>query len=528
MRKIDWYQARSIIINTLRQEIRPKSKLKKSSGFWSTAIMMLFLGIFSAIVSRFFSDAFTSAFFLVAPLMAFIGNFILIEFHVIATGPEDYNFFASRPVSDSTYLFSKLLSILILILLFSAIFFIPILIINIIKNAAPPVIIGYCYTVFIGSITMSLLILSLFSILNRYVPYKAIRNVTSIVQFILFLGLLLGVNILIQQAGDGTLNIEIPADSPLIFLPNGWAAALFALKDGTVVPYFAVIIPFVLGAFLLRYVKNVISLNYASKFAVENISTANKKNNKNPSIRFRFWRQSESQAFIILLNKLIRHNTQIRSSFLMIFPLTVFYFIMVLFINNEPISDPFTDAGRENFLSTANLYIMFSIIPLLVKNALTYSTEKSASWIFFSAPIKRIKLIDTARTFLLMFFVIPYTLIIFSVFVSFTGALFHSIQHFLVIMLILLILIDILLYYFPEIPFSKDYKRGQNGAVIFFRVIAVIIIFPQVLNFLVTVMYQSAAAYWSGIGILFVLWFGVHILGKLYADKVLRQKDFSV
>jgi hypothetical protein len=211
----------------------------------------------------------------------------------------------------------------------------------------------------------------------------------------------------------------------------------------------------------------------------------------------------------------------------MVFPLTVFYFVLVLVINDQPLIDPFTAAGRESFSGTANLYIMFGLIPLLVKNALTYSTEQQASWVFFSAPIRRIKLVDTAGTLIVAFFLIPYTLLVFGVFTALTGAVLHSMQHFLIIMLIMLVLTDFLLYAFPDLPFSREYRRGQRGAGIILRAVIVIMVLPPLLHLMVRFVYPDQFRYWGAAGALVLLWYAVRRTGRRYAERKLQRQEFA-
>jgi hypothetical protein len=265
-------------------------------------------------------------------------------------------------------------------------------------------------------------------------------------------------------------------------------------------------------------------MDFASKIADQTIiSTKKKKNLKKPSSLL--WKSFEEKAIALLIKSNFTHDVQFKLSILTIIPLTVLYFFIVIFMYKGSLENPFTPRGIMEFHKTIFLYVAVGFFPFYIKNALAYSKEADACWIFFTTPYNRIKLIHATRRFVFIFFLGPYFLIFFIIYVIMAGIFIPVLLHFLVVILLAFIQTDIFLLFLAEIPFSKKPQQGRMILSLFARM-AVSVLLPAPLYFFVVFLYPSPLTFWILVASLTVIAVVVEICGRKKALARLNRQEF--
>ena len=151
-RRVDLGQLRTIVAYTLRQELRSSKPRKKPGKSANPAVIInLFLYAFSGVLIAFvtgeLSDLFTSTLLAASFVLAMEASFVLLEFPTLVTGPADFSFYASQPVSGPTYFAGKLIATLVVTLGFSLVFLVPYTAIRLIGGAPLLIVLAVCYAI---------------------------------------------------------------------------------------------------------------------------------------------------------------------------------------------------------------------------------------------------------------------------------------------------------------------------------------------------------------------------------------------
>ncbi|HEY9593833.1 MAG TPA: hypothetical protein VHE79_05105, partial [Spirochaetia bacterium] len=234
----------------------------------------------------------------------------------------------------------------------------------------------------------------------------------------------------------------------------------------------------------------------------------------------------EERGVALLIGNLFRHDNQFRMGVLAIIPISILYVAIIAFVYHAPIIDPFTPAGRASFGPTILLYIALCFYPTYVKNALTYSNDAEASWLFYSSPADPLLVIRAARRFILAWFILPFLVLFAAVYAIVTHAVLHTLQHFAGIAVLVLVETDVLLLFSPQIPFSRKPAAGRRGGGMLLRLIGgALMLVPIWL--LVIFVYPHPWAWWTAMAGLCAAFAVVRITGRRYAARRLSHEEFS-
>ena len=432
--KINYQQLKTIVTFGFKMEYRGKKSQKKRNALIPLIMMFLFTGFTVGFQSITSIDFYSTAFFSSIVYMLLMGNYILIDYPNLVTGPEDFFFYSTRPINSKTYFASKILLIILMNSIFTMAFSLPNIILMILFKTSPFWIYpSFILSNFFSGVFISLFIINFYSILLKFLSYRSIKNISTIFQFIIFIALYSGYFIMTNQlrssSSTSLLNFNYGYES--FFLPPAWFAAFFSNSWSfqTIINALLAVLSILLFGILTF---KIISMEYAEKISEEMIKSAEPKKRKSKEIPLLGTTQ-EARVVYSLLKNHFKFSTQFRMGILAIIPITVIYAVMIFINSPESILDPFTIEGRRLFSNTLLLYIAIGIFPLYIKNALSYSQEAEASWILYTTPYNTSRLITSIRHFILGFFIIPYLLIFTLLFGFYTQAWWSTIKHFLVV-----------------------------------------------------------------------------------------------
>ena len=189
MKNIDIHQLFIITKFSLLREIRFKRSLNGKKHSYRSFIYMLILYIFFGVMLGFFSSQlslYSAAFFSSALFMILIGNFILLEFHTLITGPEDFSFYSSLPVSSATYFYAKVLTVIAFAGIFSLCFSLPGALLLFLRTGNLSILFTYIYPHFSAGIFITLLIINFYGLVLKFISLRSIRTISVFLNFILF------------------------------------------------------------------------------------------------------------------------------------------------------------------------------------------------------------------------------------------------------------------------------------------------------------------------------------------------------
>ena len=135
---------------------------------------------------------------------------------------------------------------------------------------------------------------------------------------------------------------------------------------------------------------------------------------------------------------------------------------------------------------------------------ITFGTVNSDSyrsaWVFYASPADRTRIILSPARYALVWFCLPFTLLLAGIFTWYFGSALHAVLHCLVIYAILVIQTRMLTLMYPRIPLSQPPKTGQRTLYIFVLVTLSIIVMCVPMGIVTAVGYGGYAGYsvWLG------------------------------
>ncbi len=517
-----------IVRATLRQQLRkPRGSTGsrgRLGGLISSLVVFVFGGFVTGMSLARGIDPFTAGVLSSSVFMLLLAVFVVMEFATIVTGPDDLAFYTPLPVHPRAYVTAKIAVTWIFGLAFALAFALPSIIIMPATGTPLSLLAAELFVLVDAALIAGLAVIVLLGTAVRFISYKRVREVASWSQFIIFIAVY-GTFFIFQRSLGGAAQVRIDPRPLLLLAPSAWAPSLLRLGTGPV-PLVGLLLSAAAPLLLFLAAVRVVSAAYEGKIAdADSLSSRAPRKVRIMGGAGLLWRSPEERGIALLIANLFRHDSQFRMGVLTIIPVTVLYVGIIIFANHAPILDPFTAAGRAGFGSTILLYLAVGFFPTYVKNALTFSSQSEASWLFHASPADRLLILRAARRFILVFFIAPYLLLLSVLYAVLTGSIAHTLQHFTAIALLVLIETDLLLFFSPRLPFSRALSAGRRGGGALVRMLAgVVILLPIYL--LVVFVYTSPIASWLALATLAAVLAGVRAAGRRHAARRLEREEF--
>jgi hypothetical protein len=517
-----------IIRTTLRQELRkPRGSAAtagRRGGLVSSLVVFVFAGFAGGLSIARGMDSFTAVFIASTIFMLLLAVFVVMEFATLVTGPDDLAFYMPLPVAARSYVSAKIAVTWIFGLAFALAFAIPSIILTPVAGVRITHLAAELYAMVDAAFIASLLVIVLLGVAVRFISYRRVREVAAWAQFVIFIAVY-GVFFIFQRSRGGASQIVLGFHPLLLLAPSSWAASVLRLGAGTL-PILGVILSVAAPVLLFFVAVRVVSAAYNGKIAdADSVQTRARGRVRIAGAGGLLWRSPEERGIALLVSNLFRHDPQFRMGVLTIIPVTILYVGIILFVNRSPILDPFTSAGKAGFSSTILLYLAVGFFPVYVKNALTFSGQSEASWLFHASPADRLLILRAARRFILLFFIAPYLVMLTVVYAILTREIPHTLIHFAAITFLVLIETDLLLLFAPRLPFSRPLTAGRRGGGPIVRMLAgAVILVPIYL--LVLFVYPYPLVTWLCLGGLAVILTAVRITGRRHAARKLERAEY--
>ena len=488
---IDYDQWRALVRASLTVDLRtslfvggPRSR--KSGAAAAVAGQVAFYGLTGLVISLgvwFSQDLFLSSVFVITYVMFMIGTAALMDHNAAIASPDDYYILGFRPVTSRTFFAARLANVLVYTSAMTAVF-------GLLPMAAffarwgPLVGLASVAAIAAASLFTALAMIAIYASLLGAVGVVRLKRLLSYVQFafsfLVYGGYFAGINYLTETAVG---SLRLPKTLAILLAPPSWFASYLELAAGRLgarelVPAAASVAGLMALAMLVR---GRLSLDYAQRLgALTSAGSAAPVAAGIETRRTHFFSDGPSRAIAMLVRSQFASDLRFRMSVLAILPLTLIYLVMGV-SRQGGIGDPFERNGLGEGLGFVTLAVL--MFPAMLKMSLSQSDAFRASWIFFASPIHRATLVSATKNVLLVSFVLPYLAFVALVLVFFTDNVPHLLVHLLVVGLVSHLVLQIVTFVDPELPFSKPHMKGRSSTRVFI-VLAIVtmgsVVFPLV------------------------------------------------
>jgi hypothetical protein len=454
---------------------RQGQQVRAISAIISQMIFYTVMGAFVGAFVVFSGDLFLSANLVLAYVMFMVGTAALVDHNAAITSPDDYHILGFRPVTSRTYFAARVANVLVYTTAMTTLFaYVPIG--AFIFRWGAGVGLSAIVAVYLASMFMAFGMIAVYSWLLRVIGAERIKRVLSYVQFsfsfVVYGGYFVASRMLSKQM---LTTMSLPKTTAVFLLPPTWFASYMELAAGrwSLTEIIPVAVSLLAIAGLVSLVSGRLSLDYADRLGAISVSsspvTATAARAARP--RRSFWfRAGEARAIALLIRSQFANDMKFRMSVLGILPLTIIYLLMGL-SRSGAIADPFRTGDPSRGLGMVTIAMM--MFPAMLKMSLGRSDAFRASWIFFSTPSDRTRLIAAAKNVLVVTFLIPYVAAVALVVGYFSENVPHLLIHLSLIALLSHLVLQVITIFDPELPFSRPLAKGRSSTRVFVIVMCV-------------------------------------------------------
>ena len=495
---VDYDQWRALVRASLTVDLRtslfvraPRSrKASAAAAIAGQIVFYAITGLFISFGVWISQDVFLAAVFVVTYVMFMVGTAALMDHNAAIASPDDYYILGFRPVTSRTFFAARLANVLVYTSSMTLVF-------GLLPMAAFfgrwGLLVGLAAVAAIAAASLftALTMIAIYAWLLGAVGAARLKRLLSYVQFVfsflVYGGYFAAINYLTETA---IASIRLPKTLPVLMTPPAWFASYVEIASGRIGP--RELIPAAASlagvAALAVFVRGRLSLDYAQRLG--ELTSAGSALPAAPvadARRTRFFSGGESRAIAMLVRSQFASDLKFRMSVLAILPLTLIYLVMGV-SRQGGIGDPFERNGLAEGLGFVTLAVL--MFPAMLKMSLSQSDAFRASWIFFASPIERAKLVSAAKNVLLVSFVLPYLAFVALVLAFFTENVSHLLVHLVVVGLVSHLVLQIITFVDPELPFSKPHMKGRSSTRIFI-ILAVVTVGSVVFPLLAPLVYRT-------------------------------------
>lgn len=528
-----WQLTRSFLLIDFRQLAYRFNKGKQTDEpqYFRLALNFAFFviigGVWAFSLMRINSPFLQITFYCFA-VMVFSVLMILLDFNTVITAPEDYFLLSSQPLSSRTIFASKITNILVFILVNDLFFMLPFLVFSLLAGKGIVFLLVAEIVFLLGGILSVLILVAIYSTLLKIIGYKKVKNVLSVFQVILGFGFYLSIAVVnLRVLGEESMNIQLAEKAWFVFFPPYWISSWGKLFLGGINGYNFLAMAFSVIAFVLLGYLTVdkFSLTY-SKYLSRLVESAEEITDKTAAEGKRlvdfFLKTSEDKLLYKLLYKHVKYNQKFKQQIFALFALVIFYFFYTILTGD--FSNPFINTDLSSF-NGFPIYFALAFIPALMLNNIYSSDSYKASWIFFTSPLDKRKIIYSLQRVFFIFFILPFLIIMAFVFLYFFNNLLHVIFHMIYVLLLSMTALNAIIAIRPNIPFSTPPKKNtRTFSFMIANLLGFMLIFIP-LALARAIFYRSSSSFLIGLLLILGLMglseliFRVRI-NKLYGQKV--------
>jgi hypothetical protein len=506
---IDGRQVKALLGSAWKTDLRGSGNPMDPSGGASgkmppiLAVMAvkLFIGLGLGAMVFFVREPFTAAFLVFSTMMVFLAMTVLLEFSNLILRPDEYSIIAALPVGSKTFFAAKMIHLLAYVNALALLLYLPPAVAAAVANRNGRLLPGFLLAGALAATAMGLLFVLLYALLLRIVDREVMQRVLGYANLALTLVVYLGYFVAPRILEGHALSAIPRFSSGWIYLaPPAWFAAVVKLLAGEAAPrdIGASLFALALLAVAFRAAMSKLSLEYAGTLAdtVGRDEPLRKRGRNGWGSRLLgLLAASEDRAVWTLIRKQFKYDNRFKMSILSILPLTAIYVFLGVSegrMTPDPFLAPPGDAAAGGY---SLLYIAAALFPYMITLGTVNSDAYRSAWVFYASPADRTRIILSPARYALIWFCLPFTLLLAGIFTWYFGSAVHAMLHCLVIYAILVIQTRILTLLYPRIPFSQPPKTGQRTLYIFVLVLLSIIVMCVPMGIVTALGYGGYAGY---------------------------------
>jgi len=498
---IDYVQWTALTKALLKKDFRESSMSAglshgRSGGrvFFSLLFFYLLTGlIFVPIVQS--PDVFVTATLLISYTMFMIGGLILVEYNTVVISPDDYPVLGYRPISSRTFFFVKLCNILFYVLLFSTVLSLPAILAYFFKFGFTLGLTAFI-SIFLANFTAALVVVLFYTFVLKKVSLRRLQNIFALLQVGLAFTIYSSFFIIPKLVESALFQSFDISKSPfLMFLPSTWFSTYLKIPLGkaNLFDWLVVLGSISIMAILAYLAFAKLSLGYSERLAElagRSVQRVGKKKLKWSLLGLKL--TNEEHVVSVLIRNQFLYDNKFKMAVLSILPLTIFY----LFYGTQtgPLPNPFETQDFE-MGRTGLLYLLVFLFPMMLRTFVTQSDAYQASWMFYTTPTNFQRVIIAEKNFLMIYFVLPFLLILGLIFYHYFENLLHALLHVLVLGLLSHLFLQFAFLFSPDLPFSRPNVKGRRSRNMALLLIVVPFILYLILPFIFKVVYPSTASF---------------------------------
>jgi ABC-2 type transport system permease protein len=405
-----------------------KAKKGKFPGFLVILLVNAAFSILFGMVVYSIPDLFAAIVLSSIGPLVLVSMQVLMEFSGTIVSPDDYQILSPHPVNSRTYFMAKLTYLLLYVSVLSiSVSILPAIMAiaahkNILAGAAV-MIIYWIVNIFSAGLMMNIFTLAL-----RTVDRRRMEHFMGYVQFVFILVYYLGFNLLPRALENFVKHFDIESMGWLKALPGYWYASWIKLLSRWNTETFlwgmlGIAALFALGKLALSY----LSLGYSESLARLGESKKTKQARRMPVFMRKFWNgitSYEERAVMTLVRAQFKNDIHFRLQIFSILPVFILA-IIIGFREGFAIRDPFAHGSGSGNMIGVLFALGMGLIPYAMHFNIQYSASWRAAWIFYSAPVDRLKIVLAVKHLIIILFFIPIGILLTIV----LAILFHNVLH---------------------------------------------------------------------------------------------------
>jgi hypothetical protein len=461
---VDYIQWKAVSRTLLRTDFRlPLSDSTSSMGRLGSLAMMAtilsFVGMGAGVIVYQAPDPLLSSIFVLTYLGVMLATTLLTQHGMTMLSTTDYVILGPRPVSSRTFLAIRVANVVFHAAVITTLTAWPVLLTYALsgdRNAARTL--AAALAIYVWAFTIALLLVAAYGGLVRAVGADRMKRAVGYLQmlggFVAYGGLFF-VNRLFAERW--LASATLPDTWWLVALPPAWFASYLELAAGvtnSTTTLRAVISIAALTA-LAATLRGRMSLDYARRIA--ELPHAHDAP-AGAATRTPFFSQGERRAVAILVLSHFRHDLRVRMSVLAVIPLVLLY----MFVGR--------DDGTFDLVAFAVL-----LFPAILTRHFVTSDTHQASWMYHATPADHARVIVALKNVAIVYFVLPFLLLVVAVFTWRFGDLAHAVIHTTMLGLISHVALQGSMFISPRLPFALPPDKTTGSATLMGWMIVVIL-----------------------------------------------------
>lgn len=449
---VDYIQWKAVTRTLLRTDFRlplteDKSSFGRIGGFVTTAAVLSLFGLGAAAIVVMGRDVLLTSTLALIYLSVMLATTLLTQHGMTLLSTADYVILGSRPVSSRTFLAIRVTNVLFHSLLVTTLMSYPVVFAYLLAggvNVARGV--GGLVAIYSWAIALTLALLASYGTLLHVAGAMRFRRAVGYLQlaggFMAYGGLLLASRFV---AGRDFINASVPDEWWVVLVVPAWFASFveIAADSGNSTTLVRALLSVVAIGALGIVLRGKLGLDYARHLAELPLDATTSA----ATVRTPLFDSREARAVAILVLAHFRYDLRVRMGILAIVPLIVFYLLIGSY-----------DGGFD--------LVAFAVLlfPGVLTRHFASSETHQASWIYHATPADRARVIVAVKNVAVVYFVLPFLLLVAAVFAWRMGDITRALVHTAMLGLLSHLALQSAIFVRPRLPFSVPPDKTTGGA----------------------------------------------------------------